>query len=261
MFIDSHCHFNFDCFDADREKLISSLGKVKVDKLIIPGTDANRWPDIIELVAQHSHLYYALGIHPHFLNSFEETQLTELQSLLTKALASDNHHCVALGEIGLDKLITTDLALQETVFLKQLAIAELLKLPVILHVVKTQSRILALLKQHKFSYGGVYHAFSGSIEVANEFIKLGFKLGIGGVITYPNAHKTRLTVSQLPLSCFVLETDAPDMPIYQQQAVYNSPGNLPIIFDSLCKLRKESAQSVSAQIYENTSRIFPLIND
>lgn len=261
MFIDSHCHLNFDCFGDDREALNSALQKANINKLIIPGTDAKRWPEVAALAAQNVGFYYALGIHPHFLDTFEEAQLSDLQSLLTEALAADNNKCVALGEIGLDKLITTELAEQEAVFLKQLAIAESLKLPVILHVVKTQARVLALLKQAKFSHGGVYHAFSGSVEVANEFIKLGFKLGIGGVITYPKSHKTRLTVSQLPLSCFVLETDAPDMPIYQQSEAYNSPLNLPIIFQSLCELRKESVQHVSAQIYDNTNLIFPLIND
>lgn len=268
MFIDSHCHFNFDCFKADQGLLLSALSDAKINKLIIPGTDAKRWPEIMALTEQQTasseqknRLYFALGIHPHFLADFESSHLVLLKELLIKSLKQPNNLCVALGEIGLDKLITTELALQEEVFLAQLAIAEELQLPVILHVVKTQSRVLQLLKQTNFSYGGVYHAFSGSAEIANEFIKLGFKLGIGGVITYPSANKTRNTLSKLPLTSFVLETDAPDMPIYQQSTPNNSPLNVQVIFESLCQLRKESTQVVAQQIYENTKAIFSIIND
>ncbi|TEW47672.1 TatD family hydrolase [Psychromonas algicola] len=261
MFVDSHCHLNFDCFKAERASLMQQLAEVKINQVIVPGTDKSRWPEIIKLAADYKNIYFALGIHPHFLNTFEDADLLLLTSLLVETLASENNKCVALGEIGLDKLIDTAPALQEKVFLAQLAIAESLKLPVILHVVKTQSRVLALLKQAKFSYGGVYHAFSGSEEIAKEFIKLGFKLGIGGVITHPSAQKTKATLSQLPLSSLVLETDAPDMPIYQQSSSHNSPLNLISIYQSLCNLRRETPLAVQRQLYLNTQSIFPIIND
>jgi len=260
MFIDSHCHFNFDCFKKDRSALIKALAEHHINKLIIPGTDVKRWPEVAQL-AEQNNFYYALGLHPHFLNDFEEEHLYILKQRLSLATKSTENRCVALGEIGLDKLITTDAALQEKVFLAQLQMAEYFQLPVILHVVKTQSRTLALLKQVKFSYGGVYHAFSGSEEIANEFIKLGFKLGIGGVITYPTAKKTQATLSKLPLSSLVLETDAPDMPIYQQTEENNSPLNIKMIFTALCQLRKEPQHVVEDQIYENTKSIFSIIDD
>ena len=268
MFIDSHCHFNFDCFKTEQDYLLSALSDANINKLVIPGTDAKRWPQIIDLIEQNivlkehkNKLYFALGVHPHFLTDFENDHLSQLKALLVKSLKQSDNRCVALGEIGLDKLIETDLATQESVFLAQLAIAESLQLPVILHVVKTQSKVLQLLKETKFSYGGVYHAFSGSEEIANEFIKLGFKLGIGGVMTYPNANKTRNTVSRLPLTSIVLETDAPDMPVYKQLTPHNSPLHLKTIFDALCQIRKESPEVVAQQIYENTKGIFSIIND
>jgi TatD DNase family protein len=261
MFIDSHCHLNFDCFKKDQTSLIKALAEQHINHVIIPGTDAKRWPEIAQLVEGNRTLYYALGLHPHFLNDFKDEHLGILKQQLSFAMTSEKNRCVALGEIGLDKLITTDFALQEKVFVAQLHMAEYFQLPVILHVVKTQSRTLALLKQVKFSFGGIYHAFSGSEEIANEFIKLGFKLGIGGVITYPTAKKTQATLSKLPLSSFVLETDAPDMPIYQQKEQYNSPLNIKVIFAALCKLRKEPQQVVMDQIYENTKSIFSIIDD
>ena len=261
MFIDSHCHLNFDCFNVELDNLMENLKALGINKLVIPGTDASRWADIVKLTKKYPSLYFALGIHPHFLNDFQQKDLQILEEYLSASLLQIEPRCVALGEIGLDKLIETDMAIQEKVFLTQLAIADRLQLPVILHVVKTQSRVLQLLKQVKFTGGGVYHAFSGSEEIANEFIRLGFKLGIGGVITYPNANKTRQVVSKLPLTSFVLETDAPDMPIYQQSTPHNSPLNLKVIFESLCEIRKESSTVVGQQIYENTKGIFSIIND
>jgi len=261
MFIDSHCHLNFDCFKSELPKVIQELKAAHIHQLIIPGTDAKRWPDIISLSEQYSEFYFALGIHPHFLASFQEKDLATLKCSLDSLLKSNHHKCVALGEIGLDKRIDTSMETQEKVFLAQLALAEHFKLPVILHVVKTQARMLQLLKLNKFSYGGVYHAFSGSEETANEFIKLGFKLGIGGVITYPNASKTRQAVKQLPVSSLILETDAPDMPIYQQSQKINTPINTIKIFEALCKLRDEPKEVLEQHLYLNTVSIFSINHD
>lgn len=261
MFFDSHCHLNFDCFNSERTVLMNQLALSQINKVIIPGTDSKRWEEIIQLAYQYEMIYFGLGLHPHFLNDFEDDHLIQLKGLLALELKNGNAKCIALGEIGLDKLIDTDMSLQEKVFIEQLNIAQSLCLPVILHVVKTQSRVLALLKQCKFTYGGVYHAFSGSEEIANEFIKLGFKLGIGGVITYPTANKTRKTLSKLALDCVVLETDAPDMPIFEQQSKNNSPLNVVAIFNALCDLRGETTEIIEHQLYLNTCSLFSINHD
>ncbi|GLS89259.1 hydrolase [Psychromonas marina] len=257
MFIDSHCHLDFDCFSDHIEALLKQLNQANITKLIIPATQENRWTKLEQLCTHYSPLYYALGIHPHFLASFQEQDLT----ILAAKLSTRSKKCIALGEIGLDKFAAADDALQESVFLKQLVIAQQLQLPIILHCVKKQGRILTLLKQQKFMHGGVYHAFSGSIEVAHEFIKLGFKLGIGGVITYPNSTKTRETVAQLPIESLILETDAPDMPLYQQQSTTNTPLNIITIFNVLSELRQEPKSQLATQLYTNVCNIFPLSND
>ena len=257
MFIDSHCHIDFSCFSAELDALLAELAAKKINKVIIPGTQASGWENIIQLANNYDNLYYALGLHPHFIDSESEQQLTLLQA---KLMLGDIK-CIALGEIGLDKFANADSVLQEHIFSKQLQLAEQLKLPVIIHCVKKQSRVLALLKEQLFTQGGVYHAFSGSVEVAQEFIKLGFKLGIGGVITYPNSTKTRQTISRLPIESLLLETDAPDMPIYQQSTKHNSPLNIIPIFNALSDLRSESKAQLSTQLYNNVANIFPLSND
>lgn len=251
MFIDSHCHLNLLCFD---ELLLSDLKQKEVHKVIIPATQKSSWGDIQSLCLDHRHLYYALGIHPHYIESFHDEDL----QALVEMLINKDEKCVAVGEIGLDKNSSTDLLLQEKIFIEQLQIAKRFELPVILHIVKCQARVLEILKKEKFSFGGVYHAFSGSEEIALEFIKLGFKLGIGGVITYPGSTKTRDVVSRLPIDSLLLETDAPDMPLYQQQEKHNSPSNILPIFNALSQLRRESKSELASQLYQNTCRIFSL---
>lgn len=258
MLIDSHCHLDFACFDKDRDDILAKLETNNITHLVIPGTQASAWQKQIDLANSHTNISFALGLHPHFLAHFQESDLQTLQELLLKYKGKG---CVALGEIGLDKFVNIDEELQEKVFITQLNIAKQLKLPLILHVVKKQARVLELLMQTQFSYGGVYHAFSGSVEVANEFIKLGFKLGVGGVITYPTANKTRNTLAKLPISSLLLETDAPDMPIYQQSEKLNSPLNLPAIFDKLCTLRSESKQELETHLALNSQSIFSIVDD
>jgi len=257
MFIDSHCHLNFACFDIQREMLLQTLQENNITKLIIPATHRAEWSKISRLCEKHPNLYYALGYHPHFLEYFKPGDLQYLQTLLENR----NTQCVALGEIGLDKFAKTTIQVQERIFTAQLEIAQQLELPVILHVVKKQGRVLEILRQLNFTQGGVYHAFSGSEEVALDFIKLGFKLGIGGVITYPNSVTTRATISRLPLESLVLETDAPDMPIYRQEQRDNTPLNLLHIFDALTSLRGESKKCLASQLYTNTRSLFSLGND
>lgn len=257
MFIDSHCHLDFPCFSDNIELLLEELYQKKITKLIIPATQASGWQRIEKLASTYTSLYYALGIHPHFLDSLQQQDLDILKDKLTNR----DKKCIALGEIGLDKYAPADQEKQEHVFIEQLKIAQQLELPIILHCVKKQGRILALLKEVGFTQGGVYHAFSGSSEVALEFIKFGFKLGIGGVITYPNSAKTRQTVANLPIESILLETDAPDMPIYRQSQKYNSPINIIPIFDCLVGLRKESESQLATQLYQNVYNIFSLTND
>lgn len=257
MFTDSHCHLDFSCFEHDLDALFRALKKSHINKVVIPATQASSWVNIQKIANTQASAFYALGIHPHFLSSFERKDLNVLNTLLENR----DKKCVALGEIGLDKFAPTDIAQQEWLFIEQLTLAQRHQLPIILHCVKMQERVLTILKQQKFQYGGVYHAFSGSLEVANQFIALGFKLGVGGVITYPNSTKTRTTFSQLPLESLLLETDAPDMPLYLQQTRYNTPLNILTIFKSLVNLRNESETQLATQLYDNMHKIFSLSDD
>ena len=144
-----------------------------------------------------------------------------------------------------------DWKMQLQVFEQQLLIAEEHMLPVILHHRNSHNELIQSLKAKKFTQGGIVHAFSGSVQQANTYIDLGFKIGVGGGITYSRASKTRKTLSKLPINCLVLETDAPDMPLIGKQGLRNSPEYLPEIFESLLLLRAETKQQLLQACYQN----------
>ncbi len=240
MLIDSHCHFDFNCFDHDRIDILERCTTLSVDTIVIPGTQASLWQKQINLCHLHPQLRFALGLHPYFLNRFEPAHLVRLIHLLNQY----HYTVLALGEIGLDTQIDIDWELQIQVFKQQLMIAKEHKLPVILHHRNSHNELIRILKEKKFILGGIVHAFSGSLQEAYTYIDLGFKIGVGGVITYSRANKTRNTIAQLPLTSLVLETDAPDMPLMGKQGQRNSPEYLPEIFECLIALRKETKQEI-----------------
>ena len=240
MLIDSHCHLDFRCFDHDRTEVLNHCKKLAIKTIVIPGTQASHWQKQIGLCHLHPQLRFALGLHPYFLNCFEPLHLVELSQLLNQY----QDKVLAVGEIGLDSRIDVDWKLQLQVFEQQLLIAQEHMLPVILHHRNSHNEIIRSLKAKKFTQGGIVHAFSGSVQEANTYIDLGFKIGIGGGITYSRASKTRKTIAQLPINCLVLETDAPDMPLMGKQGQRNSPEYLPEIFESLLSLRNETKQQL-----------------
>jgi len=247
VLIDSHCHIDFCCFDHDRNDVLNSCKKLAVDTIVIPGTEASQWQKQIDLCHLYPQLRFALGLHPYFLKSFESLHLVELSQLLNQF----QDKVLAVGEIGLDTHIDVDWKLQLQVFEQQLLIAEERMLPVILHHRNSHNELIRTLKAKKFTQGGIVHAFSGSVEVAKTYIDLGFKIGVGGGITYSRASKTRNTLAQLPINCLVLETDAPDMPLMGKQGQRNSPEYLPEIFESLLSLRTETKQQLLQACYQN----------
>ncbi|WP_018693530.1 TatD family hydrolase [Algicola sagamiensis] len=251
-FIDSHCHLDFPDFDQDRDEVIQSCQKQGIVRCILPGTShlqmekqlalKGAYPDWIDI---------AFGLHPYMI----ESQKKEDVEAISKMIASHSKTIVALGEIGLDKRFPL-WEEQVRVFERQVELAQDFQLPLILHHQKSQDTMLGILRKKGFSHGGVIHAFSGSLQQAQQWLALGFKLGLGGTVTYLRAQKTRQVVKELPLDSFVLETDAPDMPVYGYQGQRNSPERLLNVFQSLTSLRNEDGSVIERQVYQNTCDIF-----
>ena len=253
MLIDSHCHLDFAVFDDDREELLAACRRDKIMGFVVPGVMAKRWPALVELVDNSEGMFGALGLHPLFMSQHQPDDIDQLKSTLSE------WHAVAVGEIGLDFYHTQgDQTAQMVLFESQLHIAKAFKLPVILHVRKAHDRTLAILRQIRPA-GGIVHAFSGSEQQAKQYIALGFCLGVGGAVTYDRATRLRRTLSALPLSSLVLESDAPDMlPAGVARGERNSPlGLLPVV-DLLSDLHQCSTDEIAGQTTKNVLAVLGL---
>ena len=261
---DTHCHADFEAFeqhividqgttlDQSIDGYLKEAQQAQVEKILIPSIGQNNWHKLEKIAQSYPNVYYALGFHPYFLEQADDGQFAVLRQLLS----SKNSQCVAIGECGLDFSVDVEREKQERFFIQQMELAKAFELPLIVHERKSYNRLIELIKQHKFTLGGVIHGFSGSEQQALAWIKLGFYIGVGGTITYPRAQKTRTTIARLPLECLVLETDAPDMPMYGNQGNVNHSKHLVTILNELFLLRKESKQSIAAQVWQNSHRAF-----
>lgn len=257
VLFDTHCHLDLPELAAELPAFLAAAVKAGVRRILVPAVEAARWNGLLQLHQQTSalELDVALGIHPWWAESATEQQLAELAVLLQ----TEPNIC-AVGEIGLDfalvkadEIATQQLhQWQQKIFSAQLALAAQAGKPVVLHHRKSQPALLAELKRQQFSQGGIMHAFSGSQAQAHAFLDQGFKLGIGGTISYERAQKTRDTVKKLPLSALVLETDAPSMPLAGFQGQVNSPAQLSLVFQHLCALRPESPAVLAEALWQNS---------
>ncbi|OKP01662.1 TatD family hydrolase [Xenorhabdus eapokensis] len=255
MFIDTHCHFDFPPFVGDEIASLQQARQMGVEKIIIPTVSQMNFQRVSALAKAYSPIYAAFGLHPLYIADHQEIHLDALEQTLQEKEAK----CVAVGEIGLDLYMPDpQFEKQKSMLEAQLKLAKQYDLPVILHSRKSHDQLAAILRIHKLPRAGVIHGFAGSLSQAQVFIRLGFYIGVGGTITYDRAHKTRNTISQLPLSSLVLETDAPDMPLSGFQGQPNRPERVAQVFSVLCELRREPSDEIANQIYQNSMALFAL---
>ncbi|WP_228614114.1 TatD family hydrolase [Alkalimonas sp.] len=252
---DTHCHLDLPELATKMDAHWQAAQAVGVAALLIPAVQQAAWQPLLALAAQNRQWHIALGIHPWWA---EQHQLNDVTALEALVLQHSDSVC-AIGEIGLDFALAPDtFAIQQALFEAQLHLAVRLHKPVILHHRKSQPHLLAAIKRENFAEGGILHAFSGSPEQGQAFIELGFKLGIGGTISYQRAAKTKRAVQQLPLSAFVLETDAPAMPLAGFQGQVNTPAQLALVFQHFCQLRPEPPDQLAEALWHNTQQVLRL---
>lgn len=246
MFIDSHCHLDAAEFDDDRDAVVLAAQRVGVMQLILPAVERANFAAVSSVCRSYPGCHAAYGIHPLYTARAHPEDLLSLQETLLGQAA------VAIGEIGLDHFVAGhDPVLQQHYFVAQLKLAQQHALPVLLHVRGAIDAVLQQLRRHPVP-GGIAHAFNGSPQQAAEFIRLGFKLGFGGTLTFPRARRIRALAASLPLTSIVLETDAPDIPPAWQRGQRNTPDQLPRIAAELATLRQltvaEIAQATTANV-------------
>ena len=262
MFIDTHCHFSFSEFSGCHESIWQDCQRLGVRRLIIPSVNPDSFPDVKSLSERFDGVFFAVGLHPWFVAEFCEKYGDDASKVLESMLVQQAAHksCVAIGEVGLDAMIDCSLDKQLPLLEVQLQLACRLGFPVILHQRKTHACIIALLKKYPSLVGGVMHGFSGSLQQAQDLWRLGFYLGVGGVITYARAVKTRKAIQSMPLESLLLETDAPGMPLLGLQGQVNSPVNIPLVAQALAELKGMSLDVIQSQMVINSGSLFKRLN-
>ncbi|MDH2997329.1 deoxyribonuclease [Pasteurellaceae bacterium LFhippo2] len=259
-FFDTHTHLDYLSQDLNLSisQLVEQSKQANVERILVVAIFAKNFDKVTGCSrVEPNNIVYGLGLHPLYI---AEHQLSDLD-LLEKRLAEKDPSCTAIAEIGLEKAVesvaTAEMWKKQCEFLEaQLAFAKRFDLPVNLHSRKSHDALAPFLRKAQLAKTGVVHGFAGSYEQAKRFVDLGYKIGIGGTITYQRANKTREAIRKLPLESLILETDAPDMPAFGFQGQPNRPERLNVSFHSLCELRTESPELIAETIWQTSEKLF-----
>lgn len=255
--IDSHCHIDLPAFDADREDVLQACKDTNIEKLLVPGLSIEQFSHLLKLSLHYpQQLDIALGCHPYFLKALNKKDSEGLRKALFDLGFKYKDYIVAIGECGLDGSLALSMAYQERILAWHIDLASAIGKPLVLHHQKSHNQLIRLLKSKAYELGGVIHAFSGSHELANTYIDMGFKLGVGGTITYPRAVKTIATIKNVPLEHLLIETDSPDMPLKGFQGQRNTPLQTMLVAKALAQLKGISLEEVEKQSTDNYNKLF-----
>lgn len=247
MFTDTHCHLYSEYYE-DIGLIIDKSKENNVNRWINNGCDNKTNKEVIKLLNLNNNMYGAIGIHPENIDSYKDEDLSFIEKNVS------NKKILAIGEIGLDYHYTKDNRdKQINLFESQLLIAEKNNIPVIIHSRDATQDTINIIKKYKVN--GVIHSFSGSLETAKEYIKLGFLLGINGVITFKNS-KLKEVIKEISLDNIVLETDSPYLSPEPYRGKQNNPSNIINIAKYICNLKNITLEELSEITNNNIKRIF-----
>lgn len=253
MIFDTHAHYDDRQFEEDRAELLSSMQEQGVGMIVDAGSDIASWDKIGQLTEQYPFIYGAIGVHPDEVGELDEEKMQRMEKLLS------GEKMVAVGEIGLDYYWDKEKRdLQKMWFIRQLELARQLDLPVIIHSREAAADTMEIMKQHAKGLDGVIHCFSYSPEQAKEYVKMGFYLGIGGVVTFKNAKKLKEVVQEIPLEALVLETDSPYLAPVPHRGKRNNSQNLVYVAEEIAALKGVSYEEVVRQTTENAKKLYRL---
>ena len=251
MLFDTHAHLNDPAFDPDREALMESFADAGVGLVMNAGCSLESSRDIVAMAEKYPWLYASVGSHPDSASEVNEEVLEEYRKLCKLS-----GKVKAIGEIGLDYYyedIPRDI--QQKAFRMQMALAQELDLPVIVHERDAHNDGLAIVKEFP-KVKGVFHCYSGSAEMARQLVNMGWYIGFTGVLTFKNARKAVETAASVPLDRIVLETDCPFMAPEPFRGKRNHPGYLYRMAEKLAQIRGISLEEVHAATYENGKRLY-----
>lgn len=249
MYIDTHCHISKNYYD-DITEVITDSKNNGLDKIIISCCEVDDIEESLNIINNYDNVYATFGYHPDQIDKVCDEDLKKLETLI-----KTNQKIVGIGEIGLDYHYGTDKEKQKKLFKEQLKIVQRLNLPVVIHSRDATKDTIDILKT--FNVSGVIHCFSGSLETANIYISMGYKLGIGGVLTFKNSKLYRV-IENINLENIVLETDSPYLTPEPYRGKTNSSKYIPIIAKKLAEIKKVSIEEVAKITTNNAYLTFDL---
>jgi len=251
MIFDSHAHYDADQFDEDREELLNSMQEKGIGTILNVGADWDSVTEVVELAQKYPHVYAAVGLHPDEVGVLDEEKFAYLREQCQK------EKVVAVGEIGLDYYWDNESHdVQKKWFVRQLNLAREFNLPVIIHSRDAAEDTLKIMKEHAQGLRGVIHCFSYSKELAREYVKMGFHIGIGGVVTFKNGKKLKEIAEEIPLEKILLETDCPYLAPVPYRGKRNSPLYIPYIAQEIAEIRGITYEEVVEQTEQNAKELF-----
>lgn len=252
MIFDTHAHYDDEQFDTDRDALLRSMREQGVDTIINVGASLDGCRRSVELADQYDFMYAALGVHPDEVGGLSEEFLTWM-----KDTAVSHKKVVAIGEIGLDYHWDVEPRdVQKHWFVRQMELAGELDLPICVHSRDAAKDTFDLIAGHGQGLSGVIHCYSYSPEMAAEYVKMGYHIGLGGVVTFKNAKKSKETAQAVPIEKILLETDSPYMAPVPYRGKRNNSAYLHYVAEEIAALKGMTKEAVIAQTEENARRLF-----
>ena len=254
MIFETHAHYDDHKFDEDREAVLQKVIQNGVSPIINVGASIDSTKATIELAKSHDYIYAAVGVHPSDIEDLNE------ESFMWLRAQTSYEKTVAIGEIGLDYYWDKEPEVQKAQrywFGRQLELAREVALPVIIHSRDAAEDTIKVMKEHNAQeLSGVIHCYSYSKEMAKEFVKMGYFIGVGGVVTFKNAKKLVETVQKIPIESILLETDCPYMAPEPNRGTRNDSSNIPFIIEKIAEIKGISKEDVERITEENAYRLF-----
>lgn len=252
MLIDSHAHLDDEQFDKDRDEIIKDLSNQGIELVINPGSDVASSVKAISLAKKYDNIYAAVGVHPHDVKDMDDTTIQLLSSL------ANNDKVVAIGEIGLDYHYDfSPRDVQKKWFIEQIRLAKKLRLPIIIHEREASQDMYNILKQEADgNLTGVLHCYSGSLELAKEYLKMGFYISFAGPVTFKNSRVSKEVAKNIPLDRILVETDSPYLTPEPKRGKRNEPLNVRYVAAMIAELRQVTFDEIAISASENTKKLF-----
>lgn len=253
MIFDTHAHYDDEQFNPDREELLLSMKDGGVGTIMNVSASFESCRKVLDLAHQYPFLYAAIGVHPDHVGELDDEKVLKMRELLLDEKA------LAVGEIGLDYYWKEESeVIQKKWFIRQLELAKDMNLPVIIHSRDAAYDTLEIMKEYGKDLSGVIHCFSYSLEIAMQYVKMGYYIGIGGVVTFKNGRKLKEVAKMVPLSSIVLETDCPYLAPVPNRGKRNNSMNLTFVAEEIASIKGISVNEVIEETEKNARNLYRL---